>query len=103
MNTVLLLLNFDPDCGRWWQVISTGELAVNQVEAGRGQRLGGVENLGIFRQGAQEVVMAIAEVGDAVPTIGTRKMEDVFITSLMPGQLLWCNQFSAKGKCAAEN
>ena len=52
---------------------------------------------------AGKVVVAAPKVGDAVPSIGAREVENMLIASLMPSELLWCNQLFAKGKSLSKD
>jgi hypothetical protein len=56
-----------------------------------------------YLAGAIEVVLATAEVGDAVPAIGAREVENVGIASFVPGHIFWCDQGFTKSECFAED
>ena len=50
-----------------------------------------------------EVVMIAAEVGDAVPAIWAREMQNSVIAGFVPGHIFRRDQSLAKGKCLAED
>lgn len=50
-----------------------------------------------------EVVMVATEVGDAVPAIWAREVQNGVIAGLVPGHIFRCDQALAKGKCLAED
>ena len=50
-----------------------------------------------------EVVMIAAEVGDAVPAIWAREVQNGVVAGLMPGHIFWSDQGLAEGKCLAED
>ena len=56
-----------------------------------------------YLAGATEVIALTAEVGDAVPTIGAREVQDVGIASFVPGHIFRCDQGFAQSQCFAED
>ena len=77
----------DPDRGCWGQVAGFAEW-------------GGRVN---YLANAIEVVALTAEVGDAVPAVGAREVQNVGIASFVPGHIFWCDQGFAKGQCFTED
>ncbi len=50
-----------------------------------------------------EAIGAMAEVGNAVPAVGAREVENIWVSGLVPGQLLWCDQLLTEDERGAED
>ena len=77
----------DPDRGCWGQIAGFTEW---------GGRVNDLAN-------AIEVVMVAAEVGDAVPAIRARKVQNGVVVGLVPGHIFWSDQSFAQSQCFAED
>ena len=85
--SVIFALGVEPDGCRWWKVITPGFNPMDEVDTSLRQRRRGVKDLALSGQ----IEVATAKVGDAVPAIRAREVEDVGIACLMPLHLLRSN------------